>query len=585
MGIFVKEIKNFFKITTKLGVLEIEDHEKILKYFNIAEENRLYVDPYDKNHDFNHIMRVCMYTYLLCQKLDITEKYQDMALMAALYHDAGLERNESSEGFCEKSATIFESNCKKLYSENDLNIIKKIISLCDTKSNEFDFSDLNVTTKTDKEQIKKIYSVVKDAKAIDRNRMDYTFSKCKPRYLRFDESKKMLEMADSIIFEFKKSYFRRGEEDDEERFNRYYSNYAKYAQRFVPVRNQVIEGNLLNDDTISQKLGDNAKDLYKVPDLLYYVSYDKDDVKKDKNGHVIANENLMEAVFNVVFNNSRELKYDIVETFNKDGKYAAKYSLDERIKDALNNTIKKGIVYIHVFDSNLFYRLGGKISVDKEWASRSYRKVEDVDLFQLDVDDLLNSLKTNSLLNISKWNKEKGYQDVVKYFENEYLNDFLNDGDTIEASKNLENVVNTYWSELEKFANVLHDDVDKILSKADSKEDNKDKAKKTQESLVDEVKDFLHKKFYTQTNTQWIYNISKKEEYLKSKIDVHITSDTGENKIITGVKIVETEAVGTVPIIKEKKGFIGKFWSVILLSAIIGLVLGGIIAAVCCIMI
>jgi len=577
MGIFVKEIKEFFKITTKIGVLEIEDHEKLLKYFNVAEENHLYVELYDRNHDFKHIMRVCMYTYLLCQKLDIGGKYQDMALMAALYHDAGLEKSESSEGYCERSAAIFEDDCKKLYSKDDLEIIKRIISLSDAKSNEFDFKDLNVDSKEDKEQIKKIYRIIKDAKAIDRNRMNYTFNKCKPRYLRFDESKKMLEMADIIIFEFKKNYFRRVDDDEEEKFNRYYSNYAKYAQKFIPVRNQVIEEKLLSDDNIENKLGDKSKELYKIPDLLYFVSYDKDELKKDKNDHIIANENIMQAVFEAIFNNPSKIKYEIVENFNKDGKYAAKYTLDERIKDSLNEVVKKGKVYIHVFDSNLFYRLGGKVSVDRKWASRSYRKIEEIDIFQLDVDDLLNSLKTSSLLNISKWNKEKGYQDVILSIEDEYLEQYASDGNIVEASKKLEERVNEFFPELRGFVNVLQDDVDKIINEKNNEEDNKKR--------VEKAREFLHDKFYTQANTQWIYSISKKEEYLKSKFDVHTTPDNGENKYITGVKIVDSESVGTKPIKEANHGIMKSFWGAVFLSAIIGLVLGGIIAAICCLVI
>ena len=147
MAVFEKEFKNFFDIVTRLNLLSPDEQKAFEPYFSHLSDNKLYVVLYDRKHDVNHAIRTALYTHLLCKKKNVEKKYYDYVMLAAIYHDCGLDRSKPKETHGIEGATIFETNNRNKYDTKDVEIIKRLIALHASESNELDISGLNIRSK------------------------------------------------------------------------------------------------------------------------------------------------------------------------------------------------------------------------------------------------------------------------------------------------------------------------------------------------------------------------------------------------------------------------------------------------------
>lgn len=584
MALFSKEIQDFMDIVNKLELLSPKEQDLLKSYFQEFIDHKLYVTLYDRKHDVNHVMRVALYVHILCNRLKVETKYYDMVMMAAIYHDTGLDRDKSKIESGLLAAKKFEECNKDNYEVQDLEIIKRIIALYNDKSDELDFNGLGIKLKADMDKVKQIYFILKDADAIDRNRMDYSFAKCKPRYLRLSQSKSLMEIADKVLFEFKKIEFCNSEYDDEDKFSFYYKLYVNYIKKYLPVRDEVIKNKIKDNDVIEKKLGSNASELFRIPNLVFYGCLEYKDVLKTKkdNNHLIAYEGPLQAFFVSLFSSPLEVITEIDEHFTENGEYKVEYIIDELVKGALDNYINDTNIVIYVLDGNLFYKPTGSKYLSRDWYSRSYRDICPLDSFTVNVKKILKILEDKKVVTYKKWNEDKVYPSIINLLSQNYIENYTsNEQDLKNKDVAVDNLVKSYYSGYEEFVNFLRTDL-KTLMAIPVKEKEKD--------LTEEQVLIVRKKeargFITGTFTE--LNDSKERVFSKTKVDnyLEIKKNPKKAKSIlkeqkkhnkTAIKLETIEDVNSSNINVKESIWIS-YAKVIGLSAFIGVILGGLVA-------
>ncbi len=578
MAVFEKEFKNFFDIVTRLNLISAEEQKAFEPYFAQLSNNKLYVVLYDRKHDVNHAIRCALYTHLLCTKKNVEKKYYDYVMMAAIYHDSGLDRTKPKEMHGVDGAQLFEKYNKDKYDPKDLEIIKRLIALHASESNELDISGLNIRSKKIIANLNLIYKILKDADAIDRNRLDYSFTKCKPRSLRIPISKSLLEVADNVLFEYKKKEYVMPGLTDSAKFEYYYKIYVNFAKKYLPVKNEVIAKNLTNSLKIESELGERAKELFRVPAILFYGSNSMFELIKDKsdtaaNFHLICSDSPLQSFFRTVFQNDVEIGISVNEYFDENGDYIVKYFLDEYVKGAIERTITNRKITIHVLDGNMFYKATEDRYNTRDWTSRNYRKIYAMDKFEVDVASFFNALIESKVLSYSPWSVGKEIPNIVNIVRKSYLPRLKTDIDM--ADNDLDDVITKYYPNQREFVGYFREDVKGIMDSfgrlSDANFDDR----------AAEVEEFIKEKLQAKNSQdQYVFSAKKINDYLSEKRESGIVVDSKTGRIVKVVTeedltLPETEEV---EIVEENpmKGYI----AMIVLAAVIGILIGGVIAVV-----
>jgi len=577
MAVFEKEFKNFFDIVTRLNLVDTNDQKVFEPYFSQLSDNKLYVVLYDRKHDVNHAIRCALYTHLLCQKKNVEKKYYDYVMMAAIYHDSGLDRSKPKETHGVDGANLFEKYNKDKYEVKDLEIIKRLIALHASESNELDLSGLNIRSKKIIENLNLIYKILKDADAIDRNRLDYSFAKCKPRSLRLPVSKSLLEIADYVLFEYKKKEYVMPNLVDSSKFDYYYKIYVNFAKKYLPVKNEVISKNLANSLKIESELGERAKELFRVPAILFYGSNSIFELIKDKsdtaaNFHLICSDSPLQSFFRTVFQNDVEVGITVNEYFDENGEYIVKYFLDEYVKGAIERTISNRKITIHVLDGNMFYKATEDRYSTRDWTSRNYRKIYAMDKFEINVSDFFNTLVESKVLSYSPWSIGKEIPNIVNIVKKSYLPRLKTDIDL--AENDLDDIIDKYYPNQKEFIGYFREDIKGIMDSFGRLSDaNYDERAK-------EVEEFIQNKFQIKNSQeQYVFSTKKINDYITEKRESGIVVDGKTGRIVKVVTEEDlTEPVEEVEIVEDNptKGYI----AMIILAAVVGILIGGVIAVV-----
>lgn len=577
MAVFEKEFKNFFDIVTRLNLVDTNDQKVFEPYFSQLSDNKLYVVLYDRKHDVNHAIRCALYTHLLCQKKNVEKKYYDYVMMAAIYHDSGLDRSRPKETHGVDGANLFEKYNKDKYEVKDLEIIKRLIALHASESNELDLSGLNIRSKKVIENLNLIYKILKDADAIDRNRLDYSFAKCKPRSLRLPVSKSLLEIADYVLFEYKKKEYVMPNLVDSSKFDYYYKIYVNFAKKYLPVKNEVISKNLANSLKIESELGERAKELFRVPAILFYGSNSIFELIKDKsdtaaNFHLICSDSPLQSFFRTVFQNDVEVGITVNEYFDENGEYIVKYFLDEYVKGAIERTISNRKITIHVLDGNMFYKATEDRYSTRDWTSRNYRKIYAMDKFEINVSDFFNTLVESKVLSYSPWSIGKEIPNIVNIVKKSYLPRLKTDIDL--AENDLDDIIDKYYPNQKEFIGYFREDIKGIMDSFGRLSDaNYDERAK-------EVEEFIQNKFQIKNSQgQYVFSTKKINDYITEKRESGIVVDGKTGRIVKVVTAEDlTEPVEEVEIVEDNptKGYI----AMIILAAVVGILIGGVIAVV-----
>lgn len=178
---------------------------QIYELVNRGIEERLYVNNHIPYHNIKHIERVLLYCiWILNKKSSNGEniRNQDILLYSALYHDCGRGLRVSNKMHGVASAKIAKEKLKNVLDIKTINMIELLIEMHSKKENIVDFKEYKFSTK-EKENIQLLSDILKDADALDRNRIKlFKFAQCNPKYLRTNEAKEIYDSSNLLLSKY-----------------------------------------------------------------------------------------------------------------------------------------------------------------------------------------------------------------------------------------------------------------------------------------------------------------------------------------------------------------------------------------------
>ena len=201
------------ELIQKYGLTQ-EDKDMIVRLVNIAIDDRLYTDTKDYNHDLKHIERVLMYVKMIINKMDNPNINEEWLLLAALYHDVGKTHGASSKDHGIVGASYFKKMMQGKLDPKDINTVCLLIYQHADEADTISFDDSEYTIE-EKNSIQLMSDILKDADALDRNRLNYPppIGGCDPNKLRTKEAKEFLSITDELYEEYNKEIIKEVEEE------------------------------------------------------------------------------------------------------------------------------------------------------------------------------------------------------------------------------------------------------------------------------------------------------------------------------------------------------------------------------------
>lgn len=188
---FLPEQLNFISELVKKGIQE-----------------KLYTNTKDFKHDLKHIERVLIYVqWILNEKKKNGEVIENSELLfnATLYHDIGKTIGATNE---EHGKIGSQEVYKYLENTLDEKSMKIVSSLIKTHASENDIVELSEEfSEEEKRKIQELSDILKDADALDRNRLNYPapMGVCDENKLRTKEARKILKFSDQFLEEYNKA--------------------------------------------------------------------------------------------------------------------------------------------------------------------------------------------------------------------------------------------------------------------------------------------------------------------------------------------------------------------------------------------
>lgn len=150
-------------------------------------------------HGINHNIRVLIFAYYLAKNLNLNNIDFQIVMDACKYHDVGRINDLYDEKHGLRSANMIEKIVDDgIYADSEnLNLLKSIIESHSIPDREM----IKIFKKyklIDENRYKLLACILKDADGLDRVRLSINnkcFCDLNPKYLRFDESKKLVRCA------------------------------------------------------------------------------------------------------------------------------------------------------------------------------------------------------------------------------------------------------------------------------------------------------------------------------------------------------------------------------------------------------
>ncbi len=198
-------IKNMdFNYLSQIGFTGVQV-DFICNLVNRVIREKLYIN-YFPYHDIKHIERVlCYCIWILNMKKSKGEilDNSDILLYAALYHDCGRSFKVSNKMHGIVGSQVARKKLSNTFDSKTLNIIELLIETHAKKENTVDFKNYNFDD-TDKKNIQILSDILKDADALDRNRIKlFKFAQCNPSYLRTEEAIEIYKHSDIFYKKYK----------------------------------------------------------------------------------------------------------------------------------------------------------------------------------------------------------------------------------------------------------------------------------------------------------------------------------------------------------------------------------------------
>lgn len=168
-------------------------------------DKKLYTNSTIPYHSLTHAERVIIYSLWISNTLEQNGSIidnQDLLLKAALYHDCGRTWNPFAENHGISGAKKARILLKDELDEKSLNIIELLIETHAQKENKVNFKNYEFNNQ-EKENIQLLSDILKDADALDRNRIKlFTFAQCKEEYLRTSVAKEIYLKSDEFYTKY-----------------------------------------------------------------------------------------------------------------------------------------------------------------------------------------------------------------------------------------------------------------------------------------------------------------------------------------------------------------------------------------------
>ena len=173
-----------------------------------AIQEKLYTKIHFPYHDIEHIERVlCYCIWILNMKTSKEEVLEniDILLYSALYHDCGRGLFTTNKMHGVVGARLMREKLKDDFSEKDLNKIALLIETHAKPDDTVDFKNFKFKS-NEKKNIQILSNILKDADALDRNRIkSFKFAQCNPNYLRTEEAKEIYKVSHIFLEEYEKA--------------------------------------------------------------------------------------------------------------------------------------------------------------------------------------------------------------------------------------------------------------------------------------------------------------------------------------------------------------------------------------------
>ena len=189
------------KVDTLYGINALTD--EIQEFYPLYQRYRSRIstlyDAYgranDEEHDAEHTLRVLFDALLLVQGIALTEKESHQLCDAILYHDIGRTNDDVDDSHGAKSNDIYHDAVPECNSATAFLI--EYHCLDDRKA----LADLKASNIRNKERVWLLYTILKDADALDRVR--FGMRAVDPKYFRNEITHKLLPTAQSCVGQLK----------------------------------------------------------------------------------------------------------------------------------------------------------------------------------------------------------------------------------------------------------------------------------------------------------------------------------------------------------------------------------------------
>ncbi len=171
-------------------------------------EDQIYTKNHVPYHNIGHIERVLCYCIWILNMKKSRGKFlenTDILLYAALYHDCGRSLIVSNKKHGIVGAKIAKEKLKNDFNKKDLNAIELLIETHAKPNDIVDFKSYKFI-KSEKENIQALSNILKDADALDRNRIKlFKFAECNPNYLRTSEAKEIYHISNIFLKKYEEA--------------------------------------------------------------------------------------------------------------------------------------------------------------------------------------------------------------------------------------------------------------------------------------------------------------------------------------------------------------------------------------------
>ena len=179
--------------------LDENEIDELIEIINNIKQNKLY---YSQIHGLYHSEKVLLFSYIIAKKMKLDPVSFQILVDAALYHD--IKRQNDYEDSCHGLASALEIKNvvdSEIYSDKkNLDMLKAIVDIHsqDDKKERINFENYELDEEMyDKYKI--LYSILKDADALDRKRFsEKAMASLNPEFLRIEFSKELINLSTLI---------------------------------------------------------------------------------------------------------------------------------------------------------------------------------------------------------------------------------------------------------------------------------------------------------------------------------------------------------------------------------------------------